>query len=71
LAVAPADGGPAALLTLPLVAAACGASPEPNYYTIVPRNGPTFPGGPKIVLLKDIGLASYLDRREIVRSSEA
>jgi len=59
------------LLGLPLLAAACGASPDPNYYTIVPRNGPTFPGGPKIVLLKDIGLASYLDRREIVRSSES
>jgi uncharacterized lipoprotein YmbA len=57
-------------LGLPLLAAACGASPDPNYYTVVPRNGPTLPGGPKIVLLKDIGLASYLDRREIVRSSE-
>jgi uncharacterized protein len=57
-------------LALPLLAAACGASPEPNYYTIVPRNGPTFPRGPKVILLKDIGLASYLDRREIVRSSE-
>lgn len=58
-------------LGLPLVAAACGGSPEPNYYTIVPRNGPTLPRGPKVVLLKDIGLASYLDRREIVRSSES
>lgn len=59
-----------AFLALPLFGAACGASPDPNYYTIVPRNGPTLTGGPKIVLLKDIGLASYLDRREIVRSSE-
>ena len=59
-----------AFLALPLVTAACGASPDPNYYTIVARNGPTLTGGPKIVLLKDIGLASYLDRREIVRSSE-
>jgi len=57
-------------LALPLFAAACGASPDPNYFTIVPRNGPTFPSGPKIVLVKDIGLASYLDRREVVRSSE-
>jgi len=40
---------------LPLLAAACGASPDPNYYTIVPRNGPTFPGGPKIILLKESG----------------
>lgn len=57
-------------LALPMVAAACGASPEPNYYTIVARTGPTFSAGPRIVLLKDIGLASYLDRREVVRSSE-
>jgi uncharacterized lipoprotein YmbA len=59
-----------ASLTLPMVAAACGASPEPNYYTIVTRTGATLPAGPKIVTVKDIGLASYLDRREIVRSSE-
>jgi uncharacterized lipoprotein YmbA len=59
-----------AFLTVPLLATACGASPDPNYFTIVPRTGPTSTGGPKIVLLKDIGLASYLDRREIVRSSE-
>jgi len=56
-------------LALPVLAAAC-SSPEPVYYTVVARSGPTFPSGPRIVLLKDIGLASYLDRREIVRSSE-
>jgi uncharacterized protein len=49
--------------------AAC-SSPNPNYYSIVTRTGPTLPAGPKVVLVKDIGLASYLDRREIVRSSE-
>jgi uncharacterized lipoprotein YmbA len=58
-----------ASLALPLLAAACG-SPDPAYYTVATRPGPTFPSGPKIVVLKDIGLASYLDRREIVRSSE-
>ena len=51
------------------LAAAC-SSPDPRYYTVVARTGPTLPSGPRIVLLKDIGLASYLDRREIVRSSE-
>jgi uncharacterized lipoprotein YmbA len=56
-------------LALPILAAAC-SSPEPNYYTIVPRTGPTQPRGPKVVVLKDIGLASYLDRKEIVKSSE-
>jgi len=44
-----------------LVAAACGTSPEPVYYTIVPRTGDL--AAPQVVLLKDIGLASYLDRR--------
>jgi len=58
-----------ASLALPLLAAAC-ASPDPVYYTVRTRTGASFPSGPKIVALKDIGLASYLDRREIVRSSE-
>jgi uncharacterized lipoprotein YmbA len=58
-----------ASLALPLLAAAC-SSPDPAFYTVATRPGPTFPSGPKIVVLKDIGLASYLDRREIVRSSE-
>ncbi len=57
-------------LPLPLIAAAC-SSPDPVYYTIVTRTGPTLPAGPKIVMVKDVGLASYLDRREIVRSSES
>ena len=46
------------------------SSPEPVLYTIAVRPGPTFPAGPKIVLLREIGLASYLDRKEVVRSSE-
>jgi hypothetical protein len=58
-----------ASLGLPLLAAAC-SSPDPVYYTVATRTGPSFPAGPKIVMLKDIGLASYLDRRGIVRSSE-
>src|SRR6266850_1835296 len=58
-------------LLAPLALDACSSSPNPNYYSVAVRSGPTFPGGPKIVLLKDIGLASYLDRREIVRSSES
>jgi uncharacterized lipoprotein YmbA len=58
-----------ASLALPLLAAAC-SSADPVYYTVATRSGPSFPAGPKVVMLKDIGLASYLDRREIVRSSE-
>src|SRR6266852_5834011 len=57
-------------LLAPLALDACSSSPNPNYYSVAVRSGPTFPSGPKIVVLKDIGLASYLDRREIVRSSE-
>lgn len=56
-------------LALPFVAAAC-SSPDPVYYTVETRPGPTLRSGPKIVLVKDIGLAGYLDRRQIVRSSE-
>jgi uncharacterized lipoprotein YmbA len=33
------------------------------------RQGPVLPAGPKVVQLRDIGLASYLDRREIIRSA--
>jgi uncharacterized lipoprotein YmbA len=57
-------------VALPGLVGACGSSPEPVLYTIAVRPGPTFPSGPKIVLLRDIGLASYLDRKEVVRSSE-
>jgi uncharacterized lipoprotein YmbA len=56
-------------LAMPLLTTAC-ASPEPVLYTIPVKPGPVLTGGPKIVQLRDIGLASYLDRREIVRSSE-
>jgi hypothetical protein len=52
-----------------MAAAAC-SSPDPRYYSIVVRSGAALPTGPKVVRVKDIGLASYLDRREIVRSSE-
>jgi uncharacterized protein len=57
-------------LALPMATVACSASPNPVLYTIESRPGPTFAAGPKIVVLRDIGLASYLDRKEIVRSSE-
>lgn len=56
-------------LAVPVLATAC-SSPEPVLYTIPVKPGPVLTGGPKIVQLRDIGLASYLDRREIVKSSE-
>jgi uncharacterized protein len=58
------------MLVAPLVVGGCGSSPNPNYYSIATRSGPTMLRAPKVVMVKDIGLASYLDRREIVRSSE-
>lgn len=57
-------------LAVPLVAAACGASPPPALYTLTVKPGPVLTGGPPIVQLREIGLARYLDRREIVRSSD-
>ena len=58
-----------ACLALPALVAGCGASPDPALYTLQMKPGPVLPSGPRVVQLRDIGLASYLDRREIVRSS--
>lgn len=56
------------LAALPAALAAC-ASPEPNYYTLATRPGAPVPGGAKLVELRRIGLAGYLDRPEIVRNN--
>jgi uncharacterized lipoprotein YmbA len=56
------------VLAVPVLLAAC-ASPEPNYYTLAARPGVHVSGGPKLVELRRIGLAGYLDRPEIVRNS--
>jgi uncharacterized lipoprotein YmbA len=50
--------------------AACGTSPDPVLYTLQPEPGPAQSGGPRIVLLREIGLARYLDRPQIVRASD-
>ena len=57
-----------ACLVLPALATAC-SSTEPALYTLEVRPGPQFPKSPAVVQVRDIGLARYLDRREIVRSS--
>jgi hypothetical protein len=57
-----------ACLFLPALATAC-SSPEPALYTLPVKPGPEFPRSPPVVQVRDIGLARYLDRREIVRSS--
>jgi uncharacterized lipoprotein YmbA len=53
------------------LAGACSTSPDPVLYTIPMKPGPVLQGGPRIVQLRDIHLANYLDRKEIVRSSES
>jgi uncharacterized lipoprotein YmbA len=49
--------------------AAC-SSPSPTLYTIGPVQGPVQTGGPKVVALQQISTARYLERSQIVRSSE-
>ncbi|MFL5281088.1 MAG: membrane integrity-associated transporter subunit PqiC [Rhodopila sp.] len=46
------------------------SSPDPVIYTIAVQDGPTVSGAPKVIELRDIGLAGYLDRPHIVSSSE-
>ena len=57
-----------ACLVLPVLASAC-SSKDPTLYTLQMKPGPQFPRSPAVVQVRDIGLARYLDRREIVRSS--
>jgi uncharacterized lipoprotein YmbA len=66
----PAAATRRALLSL-VAAAALGActSPEPNYFTLRALPGSPQPGSFKLVELRRIGLAGYLDRPEIVRNN--
>jgi uncharacterized lipoprotein YmbA len=50
--------------------AACSTTPNPDLYTIAPVDGPVQAGAPKVIVLQQIGLARYLERSQIVRSSE-
>jgi len=49
--------------------AAC-SSPDPVLYTIAPVAGPPKIGSPKVVVIERVQVANYLDRSQIVRSSE-
>jgi uncharacterized lipoprotein YmbA len=57
------------LLLLAGVPAGC-ASPNPTLYVLAPQPGTPLTGAPRSVELREIGLARYLDRSQIVRSSE-
>jgi uncharacterized lipoprotein YmbA len=58
------------LAGLVLAALAACSSPSPVLYTIAPVQGRVQTGGPKVVALQQISTARYLERSEIVRSSE-
>ena len=53
-----------------LAALAGCASPNPVLYTLAPVPGQAQPGGPRLVEVREISLARYLERQQIVRSSE-
>jgi uncharacterized lipoprotein YmbA len=58
-----------ALLSLAALPAAC-ASPNPTLYVLAPVPGETRTGAPRVVLLRAIAIPHYLERSQIVRSSE-
>ena len=58
-----------AVLALAAVLAAC-SSPSPVLYTIAPVPGRVQTGGPKVIALQQISTARFLERSQIVRSSE-
>lgn len=57
------------MLSLGLALAAC-SSPNPVLYTIAPVTGTPHSGAPKVIVLQQVATARYLERSQIVRSSE-
>ena len=53
-----------------LAALAACSSPSPELYTIAPVPGVQQGASPKVIVLQQIGLERYLERLQIVRSSE-
>src|SRR6201993_5127262 len=58
-----------AVLVLAAAFTAC-SSPSPVLYTIAPVQGQVQTAAPKVIALQQISMARYLERSEIVRSSE-
>jgi uncharacterized lipoprotein YmbA len=58
-----------AALALAAALTAC-SSPNPVLYTVAPAQGPVQTGSPKVIALQQIALPRYLERSQIVRSSE-
>ena len=46
------------------------SSPNPRLYTIAVQPGAVVTGAPKNIVLRDVGLAGYLDRPAIVRATD-
>ncbi len=61
---------PACLAALLAAALAACSSADPMLYTVATAAGPVQSGGPRVVLLQRIATARYLERSQIVRSSE-
>ena len=57
------------VLALAALPVAC-SSPDPALYTIAPAQGRVQAGAPKVIALQQISTARYLERSQIVRSSE-
>jgi uncharacterized lipoprotein YmbA len=58
-----------AVLGLAVLPAAC-TSPNPELYVLAPEPGATHAGAPRVIALRAIAIAHYLERSQIVRSSE-
>ena len=58
-----------ALALIALLPAAC-TSPNPTLYTLATVPGPTHAHAPRLIKLRDVSLPHYLERSEIVRSTE-
>lgn len=58
-----------ALLSLAALPAAC-SSPNPNLYALAAEPGPARTGAPKVIRLRAPSIPHYLERSQIVRSSE-
>lgn len=63
-------GAPAMLAAVIMAGLAACSSPEPALYTIAAASGSVQSRGPKIVLVQRVAIAHYLERSQIVRSSE-
>ena len=61
---------PRFLAPVALAALAACSSPAPVLYTIAPVQGKVLSGAPKVIALQQLSIARYLERSQIVRSSE-